>query len=199
MKFLDFSFLDIMRAGYVKRWSIVEMSRPQSISEHSFNVAIISALIFGSINPDRSDPDFEWELKLIMFALSHDLPELYSGDIPTPFKSHLKGQIESVERALCPAYAKVFNEIDTKTKTITKIADIIDAIQFADRHCIDSRKESIIKDLVDEVSSVLSDIPDSCDDCFKENLAIVLNNLWIESNLPYGSDFPFNHEGNIAR
>lgn len=62
-------------AGDVKRWHTKRTLRSQSLSSHQYGVAMLIQLI----DPDCSKA-------LIMSALTHDLPEIDTGDIPAPAK-----------------------------------------------------------------------------------------------------------------
>ena len=152
-RILDFDFDDVMRLSSVKRWAIVEMSREQSVAEHSYNVAMIVMML---VNEMENEEDVEVpELFTSLFwSLVHDLPELLTGDIPTPAKKHM--DLHKLDQENFPIYWEVKRRtMVTLTATIVKAADCIDALQFAKKFCVDSRREEIIKDIEDNLYAML--------------------------------------------
>lgn len=165
---LDFSFNQHMRMSSVKRWVIIEMSRAQSVAEHSFNVAVIAngllskmavdvcfhmndiLHIDANINLVRADV-LEW-------ALMHDLPEVLTGDIPTPVKKHLRDSIDGMEDTIFPGYGNMRKRFEgTIVEVIVKLADDIDAIQFAERFCIDPKKISILLEMEEKLAGRIAE------------------------------------------
>ena len=72
------------RMKYINRWGLMRNLRNENIAEHSLEVAIISHLLcelrntrFGG-NVDSS--------KAALLAVFHDVPEIITGDLPTPIK-----------------------------------------------------------------------------------------------------------------
>lgn len=98
---------DKLRASNVKRWHIVTTSRPQSMAEHSFNVAHIGVELCEALGFP------EWRERVAVLALYHDLEEIYKGDIPTPAKGEKKW-----DSALTP-------------HSVMKMADLIETYVFA--------------------------------------------------------------------
>lgn len=103
-----------LRLANVPRWTIISMSKQQSVAEHSFNVALITRYI---LSKDPSVELADIRIKVID-ALYHDEEEVYSGDIPTPYKE--KDYI--------------------KEPDVIKLADLIDAYRFAAQYCNDTRE-----------------------------------------------------------
>lgn len=150
---LDFDFQQIMRLSSIKRWGIVEMSRSQSVAEHSYNVAMISMSIAEKLKKSNVKVDSEF---VVTWALIHDLPEVTTGDIPTTLKAVDKFVFDRLEDELFPYFSAVkISEENKLEKTIIKIADYIDAIQFAQKFCIDSRKEGIIFEMIQKMDDVI--------------------------------------------
>lgn len=86
MKLFPFSAL-MARMKYITRWSLMHASRPESLSEHTADTALLAhtlCLISTSIlGTPRSQvrPD-----TVAVAALYHDAPEILTGDLPTPVK-----------------------------------------------------------------------------------------------------------------
>jgi 5'-deoxynucleotidase YfbR-like HD superfamily hydrolase len=143
---LDFSFDQVMKMSNLKRWGIIEMSRDQSVAEHSYNVAIISGYLARAI--DRNSEDYRYiEEDCVKWALCHDLTELLTGDIPTPMKTFLNGAILDMEKVQCPEYTHMKNSFDAAVMEVVKTADYIEAIQYALKFCVDREKGAILLEM----------------------------------------------------
>lgn len=68
-----------MRGGRVRRYHTVDTIAPQSVAEHSYGVAWLVYLLSGETP----------SVALLMAALSHDIAECVTGDIPAPAKRSL--------------------------------------------------------------------------------------------------------------
>ncbi len=72
------------RMKFINRWALMRNTSEENLSEHSNDVAVIAhalALIKnlhygGSVNPERA----------AFLGLFHDMPEIITGDMPTPVK-----------------------------------------------------------------------------------------------------------------
>lgn len=148
---LDFSFEQVMRLYNIKRWGIVEMSKSQSVAEHSYNVAMISMGICVAIKEPVNEA--------MTLALVHDLPELVTGDIPTPVKAHVGNDLEHFEMAMFPKLTQHKISVSPMSVRIVKLADLIDAKQFALKFCVDSRKHEIISEMSKKIEDLILDFP----------------------------------------
>ena len=92
-------FAMLSRMKYIQRWALMRNTYRENICEHTAEVAMLShalALITnrrfgGTVNAERC----------VMLALYHDVPEILTGDMPTPIKYHddtLKTAYTQVER-----------------------------------------------------------------------------------------------------
>ncbi|MBQ8504388.1 MAG: 5'-deoxynucleotidase [Clostridia bacterium] len=74
------------RMKYINRWALMRNTRPENISEHSGDVAVIAhALsVIGNIRFQKS---LNAE-RAAFLGLYHDMPEIITGDMPTPVKYH---------------------------------------------------------------------------------------------------------------
>lgn len=139
------------RMKYINRWSLMRNTRNENIGEHSNDVAAIAHAIAvlknlrfsGSVNPERA----------AFLGLYHDMPEIITGDMPTPVKYHsetlheafLKVEDEACERllAMLPDDMKEYyrscffkQEGDEELWKIVKAADKISALI----KCIEEQK-----------------------------------------------------------
>ncbi len=124
-----------LRAGHVKRWQIVQTAREQTLAEHSFHVCMLAGeLALQAKWPGLQDPT--QRLELLHWALFHDLIEVKTGDLASPFKDCLRqagGEtvIENAERIADEDYYARHQRVKgTPIETIVKIADMIEAAYF---------------------------------------------------------------------
>lgn len=77
-------FAMLSRMKYIFRWSLMRNTRPENICEHSQDVAVLAhalALLHnkrfgGAVNVEHC----------VLLAMYHDVPEILTGDLPTPVK-----------------------------------------------------------------------------------------------------------------
>lgn len=74
------------RMKYINRWALMRNTRTENISEHSNDVAVIShaLAVIGNI---RLGKNLNAE-RAAFIGLYHDMPEIITGDMPTPVKYH---------------------------------------------------------------------------------------------------------------
>lgn len=74
------------RMKYINRWALMRNTRPENISEHSGDVAVIAhaLAVIGNIRLKKS---LNAE-RAAFLGLYHDMPEIITGDMPTPVKYH---------------------------------------------------------------------------------------------------------------
>lgn len=155
----DFTLAETLRLANVKRWGIVEMSRPQSVAEHTCNVMLIALNIAETYNEivtaDKLDGNNTSKLindkqmaALMKACLTHDLPEIYSGDIPTPTKRAIgRPAFQEWERKRFPLLTQLMDSLDPVLAKVKGIADVYEAILYTRKWCVDGRVEMIIADL----------------------------------------------------
>ncbi len=147
---MDSFFALCSRMKYVARWGLMKSSRPENVAEHSLEVAIITHLLcelrnrrFGG-NVDVS--------KAVLTAVYHDVPEIITGDMPTPVKYYdpkINEAYKNVEKAakerlleaipedLREAYAPLLEETDDpEIAKLVKAADKLSALI----KCIEERR-----------------------------------------------------------
>ena len=77
-------FATISRMKYIERWALMRSSRPENLSEHAMEVAMIAhaLCIIGNVRyGKRLDAD-----RAAVIGLFHDASEIITGDMPTPVK-----------------------------------------------------------------------------------------------------------------
>ena len=77
-------FAFLYRMKYISRWSLMRNTRTENVAEHSFHVAVLAhalAVISRDVFNRDIDPG-----RVASCALYHDMPEILTGDLPTPIK-----------------------------------------------------------------------------------------------------------------
>ena len=131
-------FALLFRQKYIRRWGLMHSLVPESLSEHTAEVAVIAhalAVIGNTLYGKSYDPD-----RAAALALFHDAPEVLTGDLPTPIKYFSPEMKEGYRRIeehavasllaklpeeLRDAYAPLLtpDETDAETVRLIKIAD----------------------------------------------------------------------------
>lgn len=128
---------DILRAQDIARWTIVNISRPQSLAEHTFNVVAIARAIATYAGVEDTN--------IIKYALDHDLDEIITGDIPTPAKETMK---------IRDQYAgKSKDACSQKEIAIVMIADLIEAVNYLNVHALGRHAVQVQDNLIDRLNS----------------------------------------------
>jgi len=99
-------FALLSRMKYISRWALMRNATNESLSEHTLETAILAhALVtlrntrFGA----EDKPALSAE-RAATLALLHDVPEVLTGDLPTPVKyhsAHLRAAYKQVEESAC--------------------------------------------------------------------------------------------------
>ena len=93
-------FAMLSRMKYISRWALMRNTDRESLSEHSLETAIVAHALAvmrntrfgGSVDPEH----------VALLAMFHDVPEIITGDMPTPvkyFNTQLRSAYGEVERA----------------------------------------------------------------------------------------------------
>lgn len=120
----------IMRIHSVKRWHMIDTTRQQTLAEHSANVALLAMMV--AMNAPIGlfgDPH-----SVAAIALVHDIPEAFTGDVPTHTKKHLFG-LEELEESVLHDNFKI--NATPNQLALIKICDLADGIRFIRLHGVD--------------------------------------------------------------
>jgi hypothetical protein len=120
----------VMRVQAVKRWHMLEVTRVQTLAEHSCNVALLAGLIA------RTAPHsfFDAWTKVAYAALVHDVPESFTGDAPSHTKRYING-LSELEDEITPSAMKTM--VSPNTEILIKMCDLADGIRFIRLHGVD--------------------------------------------------------------
>ena len=146
----DSFFALTSRMKYISRWGLMRNSRTENIAEHSLETAIITHLLC-ELRNRRFGGSVDVS-KAVLTAVYHDVPEIITGDLPTPVKYYdpeIKSAYKRVEEAaaekledslpedLRPAYSPLLREsADPEIAALVKAADKLSALI----KCIEERR-----------------------------------------------------------
>ena len=146
----DSFFALTSRMKYIARWGLMRNTRTENIAEHSLETAIITHLLC-ELRNRRFGGSVDVS-KAVLTAVYHDVPEIITGDLPTPVKYYdpeIKSAYKRVEEAaaekledslpedLRPAYAPLLREsADPEIAALVKAADKLSALI----KCIEERR-----------------------------------------------------------
>lgn len=144
-----YAFLSRMK--YINRWALMRNTNEESLSQHSHEVAAVSYALC-SVGNRRFGKNYNGE-RAALLGLYHDMPEILTGDMPTPvkyFNSEIKTAFKSVEETASDKLLETLPEDlredfvfllkkqdgDAELWKIVKAADKISALI----KCIEERK-----------------------------------------------------------
>jgi 5'-deoxynucleotidase len=159
---MSLSTAEQLRACHVRRWHIVQTSREQTLAEHSFAVAVIAGSLAASMRYKGLMHD-RLQLKLLQHALAHDLIEVRTGDMPTPFKRFLEqaggaGIVEKAEDLVDSDHTGAMRQVGgTEIETIVKLADMVEAIYFLQDNGVGAHAKIVLDGLRMNLSLAVND------------------------------------------
>ena len=117
---------EFLRASHVSRWGIVQAAHRQTIAEHMYRVW----LLVRSWGPVAGlNPSEQRDAELL--ALMHDLPEIRTGDAPTPHKTPaVKTYLADLEEQICPELRVVEVSASNQATDLLKFCDTAEAVLF---------------------------------------------------------------------
>lgn len=88
------------RMKYIDRWSLMRNTDTESLSQHSLDVAAVAHAL-AVIGNNRLGKNYDTG-KIALIGMYHDMPEIITGDMPTPVKYHnkeIRDAFGSIEKA----------------------------------------------------------------------------------------------------
>lgn len=157
---------EVYRLSHVTRWHIVRTARPQTVAEHSFNVAALAILICDRAclgEWSKSEKARTAMIAIVFDALSHDAAEARLGDVPTPTKKHIAegyGHLESeTTSALHRARNVAHGAHPAWIGHLVGFCDLLEAAVFLSIEGVGARAREIARDLRIRVEAVLPTLP----------------------------------------
>lgn len=130
---------EFLRASHISRWGIVATSKQQNIAEHMYRVWILCSTWGAGLLPADELRDAQ------DLALTHDLPEIRTGDNPTPHKSpEVKAILADIEARILPALAILEGRITKRVKEFVKYCDTAEAVYFLRVHGVGAHARSVM-------------------------------------------------------
>ena len=108
-------FAMLSRMKNIRRWALMRNTRSENICEHSHEVAVIAhalALITNRHYGGQVDAN-----KCVMLAVYHDVPEILTGDMPTPVKYYNPAIREAYKQVEISACEKLLGMLPEDLKT----------------------------------------------------------------------------------
>ena len=141
----------VFRQKYIQRWGLMRNAIPESLAVHSSECAILTHAL-ATIGNKVLGKDYDVG-RAVTMALFHDVPEVFTGDMPTPVKyanPEIRSQFASIEEQstrslidklpteLKGEYEEIFASIDVdeKHRALVKAADRLCAYI----KCIDEKR-----------------------------------------------------------
>ena len=109
---MSFSFFAMLsRMKNIRRWALMRNTRSENICEHSHEVAVVAHALAlmtnrhygGSVDVNRC----------VLLAVYHDVPEILTGDMPTPVKYYnpaIREAYRQVEQSACDKLLEMLPE-----------------------------------------------------------------------------------------
>lgn len=117
---------EFLRASHISRWGIVQTAVRQNIAEHMYRVWILVRQ-WGPLVGLTPDEQFLAE----RLALIHDLPEIRTGDAPTPHKTpDLKKHLAQIEPLIYPELREFEDQASPAVAALVKHCDTAEAVLF---------------------------------------------------------------------
>lgn len=143
----------------VSRWTITRNIRQQNVAEHSFYVALWALRVGELLNWAPSEL-----YVLVQRALHHDMSEVFSGDLPSPFKKTLgeAGKAETFNYLLKNNLATypLTTSLDDQCDLIIKFCDLVEAIvKITEEQSMGNKTlDGCYEELLDKIRTIANQI-----------------------------------------
>lgn len=146
---------DISRSAHTVRWHIVLTNRKQTLAEHLYLTTMYTSAICDIVGIAANK-----RMVAVDWASVHDLPELMTGDIPTPMKRKIDkmapGVIKAIEDSVDDGISRVRDAIEgTELEVVVKIADLFDSIKFLSVEGIGEHAATVCNEMQERLYTIL--------------------------------------------
>ena len=149
---------DLRTLSHVPRWGVLRVIHRQSVADHSYYVTMYASLLAETEQLDDKDLAI-----LLRYCLVHDLPEVFTSDIPGPIKrvSVDQDKMSSYEdKGMLERFGFKVEKPSQRLCTLAKIADLLDEICYC--HSEMNMGNLEIRCAIDESKGRLRQMVDSC-------------------------------------
>lgn len=130
--------MDILKMSALNRYNNRDRITQENIAEHSFYVGFAIMKLSEMFIIDDTT-----KLRALQMSILHDIPEIYTSDVPYPIKQKspvLKAELEKLElefmKESYPQFFNIFNDFtndDSDEVLLVKVADAISVLQYAQK------------------------------------------------------------------
>lgn len=120
----------VFRQKYIQRWGLMRNAYPESLAVHSSECAVLAHAL-ATIGNKLYGRDYDVG-KVVTMALFHDVPEVFTGDMPTPIKyanREIRSQFAEIEEQ---SVRELVNKLPSELKG--EYADIFKAVECDEKH-----------------------------------------------------------------
>ena len=104
-------FAYLSRMKHIKRWGLMRNTEIENIKEHSLDVAVVAHAL--ALMTNRHYGGAVDVNRCVLLAVYHDVPEILTGDMPTPVKYYnpaIREAYRQVERSACDKLLEMLPE-----------------------------------------------------------------------------------------
>ena len=148
-------FAAISRMKYIERWALMRSSRPENLSEHAMEVAMIAHALctIGNVRYGKQlDAD-----RAAVIGLFHDASEIITGDMPTPVKYYSETIREAYKEVETVAEQRLLSRLPEDLRPVYR--DIFGKDPFSEEAAPEEKeKEAYLRRLVkaaDKLSALI--------------------------------------------
>ena len=132
-------FAMLSRMKNIRRWALMRNTRSENICEHSHEVAVIAHAL--AVITNRHYGGHINAEKCVMLAVYHDVPEILTGDMPTPVKYYnpaIREAYRQVEQSACDKLIEMLpddlrDEYDALLRPQDKNSEEMKLVKAADK------------------------------------------------------------------
>ncbi len=171
----NYSFFALaFRMKYINRWGLMRSLTQENLLEHSAQCAMLAHAL-AKIGNKYFNKGYDCE-KISLFALYHDMSEIYTGDLPTPvkyFNSSIRDSYKSLEKNaletalsklpedLVPDYRELLDfEENDEARIVVKAADKLCAYI----KCLDEYKNGNLE-FKEALNTTQKSLENMCKEC----------------------------------
>jgi 5'-deoxynucleotidase YfbR-like HD superfamily hydrolase len=143
---------DQYRCDQVTRFHMVKTDREQNLAEHQYNVAMLAKVLAEKLKiPDGN---------VIKLALIHDRHEVITGDIPTPFKEHVRNNSDyfflGLVKKVDPEYYALRRDMTLDELAVVDMADMVEALVFLTNNTNDAHGNAVLSHINKKLNNFVS-------------------------------------------